>query len=210
VMIPIALFFDLDGTLVDSERYHWRAWQATLQPLNVDLPWQVYQKEGIGHPDPVILRRLTQGISNAALLDHTHILQMKEKHFIRIIRGEDPISKEVRELLQEIRERPLAVVTSSPRREAAALLECAAVSWAFRTVVCLEDVRSHKPDPEPYRMAMERLQVKKGIAFEDSESGMASARSAGLEVVCVSIPSELPELVRARLTIPRSEIRNSR
>jgi beta-phosphoglucomutase-like phosphatase (HAD superfamily) len=33
----IGLFFDLDGTLVDSERHHWRAWRAALLPLNIKL-----------------------------------------------------------------------------------------------------------------------------------------------------------------------------
>ena len=82
----------------------------------------------------------------------------------------------------------------------------------FQTLVCLEDVRNPKPDPEPYLIAMRRLGVGEGIAFEDSHSGSVSAAAAGLEVITIGTSSDLPNAVRSRLTplvagtLSRSEI----
>ena len=65
----------------------------------------------------------------------------------------------------------------------------------FNTVVCSDDVRKTKPDPEPYVLAMRNLAVTQGIAFEDSSAGKASARAAGLKVVEVSSPSALASII---------------
>jgi HAD superfamily hydrolase (TIGR01509 family) len=174
---------------------------AALRPLNVSLTWQLYRKSGIGLPNPDFLGRLTQFISWAAVMNQTEILRSKEQHFIRLVKRICPLSKDTIDFLQQMSTWPLGFVTSSPQAEAAAILEGAGVTWHFRTVVCLDDVRSPKPDPEPYVMAMKRLRVEKGMAFEDSESGIASARAAGLEVVSVCSPRDLPALVRSRLSI---------
>ena len=63
-------------------------------------------------------------------------------------------------------------------------------------VVYGNEVKALKPDPEPYRTAMERLGVIRGIAFEDSAAGIASATAAGCEVVEVRHPDEVPGLIR--------------
>lgn len=79
--------------------------------------------------------------------------------------------------------------------------EGAEISQCFESVVCLEDVTNPKPAPEPYLVAMERLGVSTGFAFEDSESGKRSARSAGLQVVEISNPRDLPAVVRSKITL---------
>lgn len=64
------------------------------------------------------------------------------------------------------------------------------------TAVYGNEVKALKPDPEPYRTAMERLGVTRALAFEDSAAGIASARAAGCQVVEVKRPDDLPHLLR--------------
>ena len=69
------------------------------------------------------------------------------------------------------------------------------------TVVYGNDVRHHKPDAEPYLIAMERLGVAAcdTVVFEDSAAGIHSAREAGCRVIQVRDVAELPELIRAQV-----------
>lgn len=198
-MVP-ALFFDLDGTLVDSEELHWQAWRATLLPMKIDLSWERYSEECIGHPDPEILWRLIPDAQPRKAIKPDEVLRDKQGYFIAMVTMRPPFSVEMIHLLKELRHFPMAVVTSSPSAEVSALLDGGGVASFFQTLVCLEDVRNPKPDPEPYLLAMRRMGVVEGIAFEDSHSGSVSATAAGLEVIRISTPSDLPDAVRSRLT----------
>src|SRR6185437_9914582 len=62
----------------------------------------------------------------------------------------------------------------------------------FQTLVCGDEVRRGKPDPEPYLLAAARLGVPPGrcLAIEDSPSGIGSAEAAGCLVVAV--PNQVP------------------
>jgi HAD superfamily hydrolase (TIGR01509 family) len=73
----------------------------------------------------------------------------------------------------------------------------------FQTIVGGGDVKKHKPEPEPYLLAAERLGVKNPLVVEDSAAGIASGRAAGFEVLAISHPSKVPELVRAFLAETR-------
>jgi HAD superfamily hydrolase (TIGR01509 family) len=81
----------------------------------------------------------------------------------------------------------LAVVTTTWRANVAAVLGAARLASNFSLVVGKEDVSAQKPDPECYRKAVKKLGVKPGDAWalEDSPSGLASARGAGVRVAAV-------------------------
>ena len=69
----------------------------------------------------------------------------------------------------------------------------------FRTVVGGENVKRHKPAPDPYLLAAERLGLRAPLVVEDSEAGLAAGRAAGFEVLAVKHPAEVPALVGQRL-----------
>jgi len=195
-----ALFFDLDGTLANSERHHWRAWRDAVRPFHIRLSWHWYRSAGIGRPDADIARQVLKLVRQGGTkVKQEELLKLKEDYFLRLIQTFSMVPIRTVSLLENIRNFPLAVVTSCPRVQADAILERAGVGQHFRTRVCLEDVRRPKPHPDPYLKAMRFLRVSAGIAFEKSESGVASAQRAGLEVVFVPDPRQLPSLVRARL-----------
>jgi beta-phosphoglucomutase-like phosphatase (HAD superfamily) len=67
------------------------------------------------------------------------------------------------------------------------VLRASGLSDAFELIVGKEDVKAAKPDPESYRLALKRLKVaaKAAAALEDSPTGLAAARGAGLRVLAV-------------------------
>jgi len=104
----------------------------------------------------------------------------------------------------------LAVVSSSLRSEVEPLLEQEKILPHLAVVVCGDDVKRHKPDPEPYRLAFERLsktdgqiQVENCLAVEDSSASVKSAQAAGMKVCKVGAPSEVPAGLRRETQIVR-------
>jgi HAD superfamily hydrolase (TIGR01509 family) len=60
-------------------------------------------------------------------------------------------------------------------------------------------VRQLKPAPDPYLLAMKKLGARTALVVEDSDAGEASGRAAGLDVLRVNSPLEMPKLLRDRI-----------
>ena len=93
------------------------------------------------------------------------------------------------ELVERLRGRvPLALASNSPRHLVDAALVAAGLADAFDAIVTSDDVALGKPAPDIYLLACERLGVPPGeaLALEDSTSGIASAKAAGL--ACIAVP----------------------
>lgn len=106
------------------------------------------------------------------------------------------------ELLREVRTAgiPTALVTSTGRK----LVEVALDTLGrenFDVVVCGDEVRTPKPDPEPYRTAAGLLgvRIEDCVAIEDSPTGVASAVASGAKVLGVPAELELPPTTGVRL-----------
>ena len=94
------------------------------------------------------------------------------------------------ELVLETKARyPVAVASNTPARLLRGALECAGMASLFEVVVAADDVAEPKPSPDVYLRACELLAVEpsRSIALEDSPTGVAAARAAGMFVI--GIPS---------------------
>jgi len=197
-----AILFDFDGVLVDSEPVHFACWQEILKAFGLDLDWKTYSEHGIGVTDRLLLARLCQQVNPPLELERLTAEYPRKKELFRLRMLErQPFSPEVLELLAQLRDYRLAVVTSSGQSEVEPILERAGVRDYFRAAVYSGDVKQHKPSPEPYLLAVRKLGVKTALVVEDSDAGEASARAAGLDVLRIATASEMPSLLRARLGI---------
>jgi HAD superfamily hydrolase (TIGR01509 family) len=199
--MPLPLFFDLDGTLVDSESQHWKAWHDTLCSLGLEFTWQDYEAEAIGRSDPDILAAIQEREpARFRAVDKASLLAEKRQRFVSMAR-QCPIDIDTCAVLRAVKDWQVALVTSSTRLETFALIEAAGLSHCFKAMVCLDDVSRAKPDPEPYLLAKKLLAVAYGVAFEDSASGRASAQAAGLDVIEISGPAEFCSVMRAEFLL---------
>jgi len=193
-----ALLFDLDGVLLDSEPLHFEAWRRVLAPWGIDLDWDAYRTHCIGVADQDMLQflaqRAPQPVSASKLWEQ---YPEKNRLFIRLIQERPPVPPELDRALERLHERglPMAVVSSSGRADVLAALEAAKLKPFFRLILCREDVRSPKPDPEPYLKAAALIGASRPLVFEDSQAGLESARRAGFDVIQVREPAELPPLL---------------
>jgi len=184
-----AVVFDFDGVIVDSEPAHYRAFQAVLEPQGLGYSWDRYVDHYMGFDDRDGFREAYRSAGREVGEDELEEL-IAAKHAVfeaEVAEGLDPIPGAVDCVRRLGRAFPLAVCSGALRGEILPTLEGLGIAGAFRIVVSAEDVAHSKPDPASYRLAVERLGggLDPGacVAIEDTPTGAASARAAGLLVI---------------------------
>lgn len=181
---PIAVLFDIDGTLVDSNYLHIEAWDrafvAAGHPVDV---WRIHR--AIGMDSGKLLDRLLG--DDAAELGDT----VKEEHNRNYAASTDRLRPfaSARELLDELSRRghPVVLATSAPQHELDALLAVLDVSDSVDAVTSGEDVTTAKPDPDLVNIAVERAKVTadRALMVGDSVWDIYSASRAGVRSIGV-------------------------
>jgi HAD superfamily hydrolase (TIGR01509 family) len=178
-----ALLFDLDGTLLDTDPLHAGVFQRLFAERGQVIDRAFYDDRIHGRLNADIFGEFFPGEDAQAMSE------AKEAAFREKLGQQAPPMPGLPALLARADRSgwPVAVVTNAPRANAQAMLAAIGLSDRFDAVIIGEECRSGKPDPEPYSEAMRRLGVPAAacLAFEDSRSGIASAKAAGARVVAL-------------------------
>ena len=195
-----AIFFDFDGVLLDTEPVHWECWAMMLRTVGLELTWEYYRDKCIGIDDRDMLREMARQADPPRDWESLWALYPEKKRLFQSRMTDPSFERELLELLPELGlDYRLAVVSSSSCAEIEPILVAAGIREHFETIVGGENVTKHKPAPEPYLLAAERLGVARALVIEDSAAGIASGRAAGFEVLAVKHPREVAGMVRARV-----------
>jgi beta-phosphoglucomutase len=191
-MARIALLFDLDGTLVDTDHLHLAAFVEVLADSGRTLSTAEYKTRIMGQSNTAIADYLFPGEPERAAV----AIETKEAAFRDALAERvDPVPG-IHALLDwaEARRAGVAVVTNAPRANAEAMLAAAGLAARLTEIVIGDEVARPKPDPLPYREAMRRLGTtpSRSVAFEDSASGLRAARGSGAHVfgLATGLPPE--------------------
>ncbi len=184
---PTAVVFDNDGLLLDTESVWTRAEADLFERRGLEFT-PVDKRELVGTSAEIaggiLERRLAEPGRAAALIEELNELVVAElEHGVEAMVG-------ARELLHALKERgtPIGLVSNSPLAFVSRSLEIAGFEDRFDVVVSAHEVAAPKPAPDPYLEACRRLGVAPGpdvVALEDSPTGVAAARAAGLTVIGV-------------------------
>lgn len=198
-----AILFDFDGVLLDSEPVHWACWAEVLAPLGITVEWEYYRQHGIGVDDREMLRVLAARSDPPRQWDELWAQYPAKKKLFQARMARSPaFDPSLGGFLSELHGAyKLAVVTSSASTEIAPLLAAGGIRHHFDALVGGDDVKRHKPAPDPYLLAAQRLGVRTALVVEDSEAGMVSGRAAGFEVLAVKGPADLQERVLRRCNL---------
>ena len=195
-----AILWDVDGTLAETERDgHLVAMNAAFCEL--DIPWRWDERRYgellrvAGGFERLLFDMESQPSAPAAMDERRVLAQrihvLKNQRYKELVEGGAlPLRPGVRELLDECAASGMrmAVVTTTSRGNVAALLGAhLGPRWRdrFAAVVCAEDAPVKKPDPQAYRLVLERLHLRseQTVAIEDSAMGLAAGTAAGIPVV---------------------------
>lgn len=181
-----ALLLDLDGTLAETDSLHLPTWIEVLRPHGVAINEEFYRANISGRANNEIVRDL---LPHLDAREGEELAGAKEASFRRRATELEPLPG-LLDFLTRARERGLvtALVTNAPEENVEAILLALELEDFFEEVVLADEVGPVKPDPAPYRAALERLGVppEEALAFEDSTSGIASAVGAGVATVGIA------------------------
>ena len=187
-----AVLFDHDGTLVDSEGIHCQIWQTVLSRYNIVLPSHEYEKKFVGLQSIDIARQLARNDDCPVTAD---VLFTQKKQLVNEYLADNafPLIKDVLAVMQSLKQAgiTMAIVTGASRASVRSSVKAYGLAQYVDVVVSSDDVINNKPAPDPYLLAVKQLglQVNDCVAVEDSETGLASAHSAG--VPCLTVESAL-------------------
>jgi beta-phosphoglucomutase len=203
---PKAVLWDLDGTLVDSEEYHWLAWRATMASVDVAItPEQFRASFGLRN-DRILGGWLPDGTPVGIV---QRLGDAKESEFRRLAaeRGLTPLpgAAEWIARLHAAGWRQ-AIASSAPRLNVDAVLDALALQKYFSAITSAEDVTRGKPDPQVFLTASSQIGVPPTscIVVEDVPAGVEAARRGGMRSIGVSrtTPLEADVYVRSLDELP--------
>jgi HAD superfamily hydrolase (TIGR01509 family) len=184
---PVAVVFDNDGLLLDTESVWTRAEQDLFERRGLDFT-AAHKRELVGTSAEIAggileARLGEQGRAGALIEELNELVVAELEHGVEAMVG-------ARDLLHTLRQRgtPLGLVSNSPLAFVERSLQIVGFHDRFDVVLSAHEVAAPKPAPDPYLEACRRLGVEPGpdvVALEDSPTGVAAARAAGLTVIGV-------------------------
>ncbi len=187
-MKPQAIIFDMDGTLMNNNPYHFKAWQAFYQKYNRTLSLEDYKTEISGHTSVEIFQTFFgKEMTPEEITTHANeknlLYRELYKPYIKPIDGLLP-------LLNNIKAAGIImnIATSGSPANVRFMFEHIPIASYFAHVVDASEVVHGKPDPEIFLKAAQYAGADptKCIAFEDSLAGVASAKGAGMKVIGIT------------------------
>lgn len=201
--------FDLDGVLIDALAIHRecfvQAWNESVPDSPIDDAYHdahLASRNTVQKIHTLIERRLAFGYDFEQLLDDVS-RRKQELTRSRIDEAQATVPW-LRRLIESLRDdgRLIALVSNSIRSTCERTLANVGVLDLFDEIVASDDAdaKPSKPHPEPYLAAAKRLGERSEgfVAFEDSPTGIRSARTAGCWIYVVSEPQVDLEIARVR------------
>ena len=194
------LLFDLDGTLVNTDNIYIAVWTELLSRFNVKCNVDFFNHFIKGKNDALFLKYLNPTISDA---DIQKMSTEKDELFIsKLSKYENSILVEgAIQFFEKNKHNKIAIVTSSNKNACNYILRITGLHKYVDLVIAAEDCYKHKPDPEPYLIAIKyfgNIYKENIFIFEDSYSGYCSAKRTGINNIYLIINDK-----------PCSEIQNA-
>lgn len=185
--------FDLDGTLLDTERIQWQGWVDALKQLGISLPKDVSSKYA-GKAGYIIeselIRDYNLNLSPGPLLENrkrlsSSLLESQNIDFM-------PYALESVKFFGN-RGTKMAIASGSIKKDILLKLSKTGMQSMFDAIVSIDDVKRGKPNPDIYLKAVRKLGLnpRSCLSFEDTQYGLQSAKLAGL--ICLAVPSEFSQ-----------------
>ena len=173
-----AILFDLDGTLVDTEKIFMKVAQKIAHKHGFELNEHETFLYGVQAETfyKIILKNRRKD------LDIKKLVEEHKKNYEELIKEKIKIFPGAIEAVKESKEKyKIGLVSGSDQKEIRIVLK------KINIIVASKDTKKGKPDPEGYLRAARRLKVKpfECIAIEDSKAGIDAGKSAGMKVIGV-------------------------
>ena len=179
------IIFDLDGTLINSMGAHDVAWEQTCHAFNIplDVSW-VHQLGGMPSGKVAVEIVHRYGLE----LDPVLLSQDKIARYERLATQAE-VNPQIYQILKDhVGLKKLAIGTGGQRKHALVSLGSSDIPELIDTLVASDDVANHKPNPDTFLLAAERIGLapEHCVVFEDTLIGRQAAHAAGMDCYWVA------------------------
>ncbi len=183
------VIFDLDGVIVSTDDYHYRAWKRMADEEGIPFDRRINRRlRGVGRMESleIILEQADRTYSDEekqALADRKNGYYRESLSRL----GPDDLLPGAMDVMQELRERGAKVAVASSSRNAPTILERLGLTDFFDAKADGNDIERSKPDPEVFEVAAERLGLapEACLVVEDADAGIEAATRGGMKAMAV-------------------------
>lgn len=191
-----AIIFDMDGVIFDTETVYLKVWSDVFEKYGYKMTKEIYASVlGTGREN--VKKVFLNNFGNEIPIDHMYI--EKDENLAKEIEKGVPLKLGAYEILTYLRENDfkIALATSAISERAFKQLKQANIESFFNVIVCRDDVRKTKPNPEIFLRAANKLGVmpEQCIVIEDSSAGIEAAVNAGMVPIHVVDLKEADEKI---------------
>ena len=194
------VLWDLDGTLVDSEEFHWLSWRDIMRAEGMELSYPQFLASFGQRNDRILTAWLGPEVDRVRM---QRIGDDKEAEYRRLVEthGLQPLPG-AREWLVKLRQAgwKQSIASSAPRLNAETMLRVLDLTDYLDAIVAAEDVTMGKPDPQVFLTAAAKLGLSPArcVVVEDAAAGIEGARRGGMKSIGVTKNGTLDADVFAR------------
>jgi len=180
-----AFLFDLDGTIVDTHRANFLAYEKSIKNItNTTVDDSLSELIRAGESSISFLPKVIPGISDDTMREiNSEKQRIYPEHLHESVLNEF-LSTFLSQMFQHY---TTVLVTTAKKNNALSVLKHHKLEGYFTHMIFGDDVENMKPSPDAYLRALEitGLQKNEVLAFEDSEKGIEAANAAGINVIHV-------------------------
>ncbi len=188
--------FDLDGVLVDTAVYHYKAWKKMANDLGFDIDEEFNEQlKGISRMDSInlILKQGNVSLSEGEIHD---LATLKNEAYVEMVdqMTAEEILPGIPELFVQLKKAGIKIALGSASKNAPRILKTIGLIDEFDAIVDGNSVSKSKPDPEVFLKGAEALGLAnvECIVVEDAYAGVEAAHSAGMKAIGIGTKTNLP------------------
>ncbi|EAI3764029.1 HAD family phosphatase [Campylobacter lari] len=189
-----AIFFDMDGVLIEAKEWHYKALNKALKLFGMEISRidHLTTFDGLPTKDKLKMLSLEKGLPFGL---HDFINELKQQYTMELVHGLCKPRFHHEYALSKLKEEgyKMAVCSNSIRNTIEIMMQKASLEMYLDFYISNEDVEKGKPDPEMYNKAIKRMRLhpKECMIIEDNENGIKAAKASGANVMIVEDVTEV-------------------
>ncbi|SEJ82007.1 beta-phosphoglucomutase [Propionispira arboris] len=184
-----AVIFDLDGVIVSTDEYHYKAWKKLADEEDIYFDTQINQKlRGVSRLESleIILKKTNKTYTEE---EKENLAQRKNNYYRELLKSlnHEDILPGVLNVLDALKEKRIKIAIGSSSKNTGTILKKIGLDKIFNAVVDGNQIKNSKPDPEVFLLAAKALGVEplKCVVIEDADAGIKAALAAEMKAVAV-------------------------
>lgn len=191
-----AVIFDLDGVIVSTDEFHFRAWKQLADEEGI--PFDRHDNErlrGVSRMESleIILEKSSRGYAASEKAD---LAKRKNGYYLKLLKLLSPsdLLPGVLFVLNDLRNRGIKIAIGSSSKNAGPILKAIGLDATFDAVVDGTHISNSKPDPEVFTLAGRQLGIPPAqcLVVEDASAGVDAGLAAGMPVLAVGSATHHP------------------